>query len=214
MVNNITKPAANIVLKPDVCSMAELNEEAWSARYRQNNTAWDLGAPSPPLKEYINTLTDKSLRILIPGAGNAHEAEYLWQQGFSNTVIVDLATEPLENFKSRVADFPANQAIHANFFELEGEFDLILEQTFFCAINPSLRPAYAKHIHKLLAPMGILAGVLFNAPKNADRPPFGGTAAEYKTYFDPYFNYSIYKPCQNSIPSRSGQELFIELVKK
>jgi len=205
---------ANIVLKPDVCSMDELNAEAWNKRYLENNAAWDVGAPSTPLKEYIDSLTDKALRILIPGAGNAHEAEYLWQQGFTNTFIVDIAPQPLENFKQRNPTFPANQAIHADFFKLEGEFDLILEQTFFCAISPTLRPAYAAHMHKLLAPMGILAGVLFNAPKNADRPPFGGTAEEYKTYFDPYFNYSIYEACRNSIKPRSGQEWFIELIKK
>ncbi|UPT65831.1 MAG: hypothetical protein M0D57_15095 [Sphingobacteriales bacterium JAD_PAG50586_3] len=61
---------------------------------------------------------------------------------------------------------------------------------------------------------GKLAGVLFNAPMNADHPPFGGTADEYKTYFDLYFDYSIYETCRNSIDRRMGTEWFIELVRK
>lgn len=194
--------------------MEELNQEAWSKRYIENNTGWDLGGPSTPLKEYIDSLEDKNIRILIPGAGNAYEAEYLWNKGFKNTFVVDIAEQPLENFKTRNPDFNANQAIHADFFELAGEFDLVLEQTFFCAINPNLRGLYAAHMHKLLAPTGILAGVLFNTPKNTDHPPFGGTPEEYRTYFDPYFTYSIYETCYNSIKPRSGNELFIELVKK
>ena len=194
--------------------MIDLNEDFWSARYREGQAGWDLGGPSIPLKEYIDGVTDKSVKILIPGAGNAHEAEYLWQQGFTNTNIIDLAIEPLDNFKSRVNGFPDAQAIQGDFFEHQGQYDLILEQTFFCAINPSLRGAYAKQMAALLKPGGKLVGVLFNAPKNTDQPPFGGTAEEYKTYFDPYFEYSIYEACRNSIKPRSGQEWFIELVKK
>lgn len=194
--------------------MIELNEEMWSSRYRSNETGWDLGAPSTPLKEYIDSLTDKSIKILIPGAGNAYEAEYLWQQGFTNTHVIDLAKEPLENLLQRVPGFPASQAIQGDFFEHTGEYDLILEQTFFCAISPTLRQAYAEQMHKLLKPGGKLVGVVFNAPKNTDTPPFGGTAEEYKTYFDPYFSYNIYEACRNSIKPRSGQEWFMELAKK
>jgi len=194
--------------------MIDLNEDFWSARYREGQAGWDLGGPSIPLKEYIDGLTDKSIKILIPGAGNAHEAEYLWQQGFTNTNIIDLAIEPLDNFKNRVKGFPDAQAIQGDFFEHHGQYDLILEQTFFCAINPSLRGVYAKQMAAILKPGGKLVGVLFNAPKNTDQPPFGGTAEEYKTYFDPYFEYSIYEACRNSIKPRSGQEWFIELVRK
>jgi hypothetical protein len=48
---------------------------------RSNETGWDLGQVSPPLKAYIDQLTDKNLRILIPGCGNSYEAEYLLEKG-------------------------------------------------------------------------------------------------------------------------------------
>ncbi|MDO8993629.1 MAG: SAM-dependent methyltransferase, partial [Daejeonella sp.] len=51
---------------------SNLNESFWNERYRLNDTGWDLGHVSPPLKTYIDQLTDKNLRILIPGCGNSY----------------------------------------------------------------------------------------------------------------------------------------------
>ncbi|MDX1544111.1 MAG: SAM-dependent methyltransferase, partial [Christiangramia sp.] len=49
-----------------------MNSEFWSTRYRDNRTGWDIGYISTPLKEYIDQLEDKELKILIPGAGNSY----------------------------------------------------------------------------------------------------------------------------------------------
>ncbi|WP_448520470.1 methyltransferase domain-containing protein [Rhodoflexus sp.] len=188
-----------------------LDKSYWSSRYRACETGWDIGRISTPLKEYIDQLPEaaKSSRILIPGAGNAYEAEYLWQQGFSNVFVVDIAAEPLTNLRNRIPDFPENQLIEADFFTLRGNFDWVIEQTFFCALHPTLRADYARKMHELIVPGGKLAGVLFNAPMNSDRPPFGGHAEEYRQYFDPYFRYKHFSPCYNSIKPRAGSELFI-----
>ena len=47
-------------------------QKYWSNRYEEDRTGWDIGYPSTPLKEYIDQLTDKTISILIPGAGNAY----------------------------------------------------------------------------------------------------------------------------------------------
>lgn len=60
-------------------------------------------------------------------------------------------------------------------FSLKDSFDLIIEQTFFCALDPKLRPEYAVKMAELLKPGGRLVGVLFNDTLNNDKPPFGGT---------------------------------------
>jgi len=62
----------------------------WSKRYEENQTGWDIGYPSTPIKTYVDQLENKDLKILIPGAGNAYEAEYLWQQGFKNVHVLDI----------------------------------------------------------------------------------------------------------------------------
>mgnify|MGYP000899644145 FL=1 len=59
-------------------------EQYWSKRYLKNQTGWDIGAPSRPIKTYIDQLDNRDLKILIPGAGNSYEAEYLLKQGFKN----------------------------------------------------------------------------------------------------------------------------------
>ncbi len=121
-------------------------EQYWSQRYLDNSTGWDIGYASTPLVEYIDQRKDKNIRILIPGAGNAYEAEYLFQQGFSNVFVLDIAELPLKALKKRVPDFPIAQLLNEDFFEHEGTYDLILEQTFFCSFEPTKenRSSYAK----------------------------------------------------------------------
>lgn len=190
-----------------------LDESYWDERYKSGQTGWDLGAISEPLKTYFDQLTDPDIRILIPGGGNSYEAEYLFNKGFKNIFVIDLSQNALENFAMRVPEFPKDHLIHDDFFNLNGKFDLIIEQTFFCALDPSLRPSYARQMHSLLYPQGKLAGLLFNFPLTSEGPPFGGDLEEYKNYFEPFFQIEILKPSYNSIPPRSGRELFFKLKK-
>ncbi|PTX42250.1 thiopurine S-methyltransferase [Christiangramia gaetbulicola] len=191
-----------------------MNEEFWSQRYKENKTGWDLGSVSTPIKEYTDQLTSKELKILIPGAGNSYEAEYLFKSGFKNVTICDIAREPLQNLKERLPEFPEEQMINSDFFKLEGTYDLILEQTFFCAIPVEMRQEYARKTSELLDQNGRIAGLFFDFKLNADGPPFGGNKEEYLTYFSPYFKIDIFERCYNSIPPRKGNELFFKFRKK
>lgn len=197
-----------------VNTMIELSETFWNNKYLNNKTGWDLGEISNPLKEYFNQVEDKSLRILIPGGGNSYEAEYLFNLGFANVYVVDIAEEPLKRIQKRVPNFPKENLIHANFFELKGAFDLIIEQTFFCAINPELRAEYAQKTSELLTEKGKLVGLLFDAKLNEDHPPFGGCKQEYEEYFKPYFTIDKMEACYNSSKTRQEMELFIKMIKK
>jgi SAM-dependent methyltransferase len=184
----------------------------WSKRYLQNQIGWDCGKISTPLKEYIDQLTDRNLKILIPGCGNAYEGEYLWSQGFKNVYILDFAPEAIENFKKIAPNFPSENIIEKDFFDHVDHYDLILEQTFFCAINPTKRIEYAEHCSDLLYKKGKLVGVLFNREFEGG-PPFGGHFEDYHDIFSSYFGKVNMEPCYNSIKPRIGTELFIRLVK-
>ncbi len=192
----------------------DLSEDFWDDKYQSKDIAWDIGEVSKPLKNYIDQLSDTELKILIPGAGHAYEAEYLWKCGYKNVYVIDLSEKALGNLRKRIPEFPLNQAIRGDFFDLHNSFDLILEQTFFCAINPDLRDKYAFKVHELLRQKGKLVGLLFNDELNSDRPPYGGSKSEYENYFKNYFELAILEPCYNSIESRSGRELFVKFVKK
>jgi SAM-dependent methyltransferase len=191
----------------------DLSGNAWDNRYLNNDIGWDLGAVSPPLKEYFDQLENNEIKILIPGGGNSYEAAYLFENGFKNVFVVDVSKTAIENIQKRIPSIPGSQLIHGNFFDVEDAFDLIVEQTFFCAIHPNLREDYVVKMNQLLKPTGKLVGVMFNVPLFKDRPPFGGKKAIYLDYFKPYFKIATFKSCYNSHPSRQGRELFINLVK-
>lgn len=187
--------------------MLPLDDNYWSTRYLQHQTGWDLHKVSPPLKAYIDQLPQKDLRILIPGCGNAYEADYLVQQGFTNITLIDIAHTLVESLQEHFKGKPV-EVIHGNFFEHSGSYDLILEQTFFCALDPELRPAYMEQMHRLLVPGGKLAGVLFDRAFEGG-PPFGGSREEYNALLQPYFNIATLATCYNSTPPRAGTEVFL-----
>lgn len=177
----------------------------WQEHYESGHTPWDIGTVSTPLKEYIDQLTDKRLRILIPGCGRGHEAIYLAEQGFENVTVIDLVDEAFTELRAKA---PSVRCIAGDFFAHEGTYDRILEQTLFCAIDPSLRDAYMAKAASLLAPGGKLAGVLFDR-EFEDGPPFGGTVEEYRTYLGKYFASFTIESCYNSIAPRMGSEVFV-----
>lgn len=191
-----------------------MDKSYWNGRYENNDTGWDIGFISPPLKEYINQLPNKQIAILIPGCGNAYEAEYLLQQGFTNITVIDIAPVAIEALRLKLNAFEGNQLriIEGDFFNLDESFDLIIEQTFFCALQPALRNIYADKMYSLLNKGGKLAGLLFNRPFDAG-PPFGGNKEEYLLLFGSKFITQLMEACYNSIAPRAGSELFFILKK-
>jgi len=188
----------------------------WDHRFETGDTPWDMGHISPPLKGYADQLTDKNASILIPGCGNGHEAEYLLTQGFKRVTVIDISAVLTRRLEEKFSEYAGRQLriITADFFTLQERFDCILEQTFFCALDPTLRPAYARKMQELLNPGGRLAGVLFNRQFSTGGPPFGGTMEEYGQLFSPLFHIIKLEPCYNSVKPREGAECFFILEKK
>ena len=196
--------------------MAEiLDAQYWDNRYQQEQTQWDIGSVSNPLKAYIDQLTNKDQSILIPGCGNSYEAAYLLDNGFTNITLIDLSPSLTDKLRTRFANELDQKIkiITGDFFELEGNWDLILEQTFFCALDPSMRTSYVQKMHSILNKGGKIAGVLFNRAFEGG-PPFGGSKEEYEHLFTPSFEIKTMEPCYNSIKPREGAELFVIAVKK
>lgn len=188
-----------------------LNADYWNKRYAEGNIPWDAGAPTTPLRSFLDTLKDPHQRILIPGAGRGHEAIYLHRKGFTQVYVCDWAPLALEALLDIEPDFPSDHLLQADFFELEPRYDFLIEQTFFCAIDPSLRPAYAQKAHQLLSPGGSLVGLLWAEELPVEGPPFGGTEAEYRGYFEPFFTIEQIELAPNSIKPRAGRELFLKM---
>lgn len=193
-----------------------LDDQYWSERYANKQTGWDIGKISDPLKVYFDQLENKSMYILIPGCGKAHEAAYLLEKGFTNITLIDISKTVAELLDAKFRNFcdaGRCKVIHQDFFLHEGSYDLIIEQTFFCALDPSRREEYVRKMHSLLKAEGKLSGLLFNH-HFPDSPPFGGDKEEYQQLFRPYFDLKTLELCHNSIYQRFGAEFFINFQKK
>ncbi len=182
-----------------------MEQAYWQARYTEGSTGWDLGEISRPLKAYIDQLSDKTIRILIPGCGFGHEAIYLSKQKFTHITVIDLVDEAMATLRENAPDV---SCITGDFFDHNGQYDLILEQTLFCAIDPKMRQDYVKKIAELLTPTGKYVGVLFNRAFEGG-PPFGGSIEEYHGYMNGCFSSISLENCYNSIEPRQDTEAFV-----
>lgn len=192
-----------------------LSADYWRERWSANQTGWDIGHPNHGLVAEVIKQFPKSTKILIPGAGSGYEAEALWESGYLNTYVCDWAPEAIERLRTSevlakaIPNKEEAQArlIVADFFALTDSYDLILEQTFFCAIDPSQRERYVAQAAHLLKPIGKWLGILFDCHFPTSGPPFGGDAAAYMELFSKHFEVRSLERFKESIKPRQGKEL-------
>lgn len=189
-----------------------LDKKFWDERWKKKETRWDLKVVSPPLKIYFDEMTCKNKSILIPGCGNAYEAQYLLENGFKNITIIDISPTAVNLHLKKFKKYAGQElsVICGDFFKHTGQYDFIIEQTFFCALEKSRRVEYAIKMKSLLSKEGKLAGLLFDK-EFENSPPFGGSKKEYQKLFSNYFDEISIKKCLSSISERLGTELFFEI---
>jgi SAM-dependent methyltransferase len=188
-------------------------KQYWDAKWQSNTIGWDIGYASPAICQYLDQYRNKNAAILIPGCGNAYEAEYLVENGFTNITLIDISPEAVKKIRHKFEHNSQVKVLAEDFFQHKGQYDLIIEQTFFCAILPDKRKKYAKKTASLLHEKGKIIGLLFDKIFDREGPPFGGSSPEYKAILSPYFDIKTMEKCYNSIAVRAGSEVFIVLDK-
>lgn len=186
----------------------KLTEEYWEQRHASGDTPWDIGGPSPALRTFYNTIEDRSVRVLIPGAGHVHEAQSLLELGFIDITVCDISATAIKHLQGLLPSDGRVSFYTGDFFAMEGQFDIIVEQTFFCALDPSYREAYVSKMADLLSENGLLAGLLFATQFAKEGPPFGGSMEEYRDLFACKLHIWKMEMCSDSIPQRLGNEVF------
>lgn len=190
----------------------KLDAQFWQSRYQNEATGWDIGYPAPPLCREFDNIQNKNAAMLIPGCGNGYEAEYLIKNGFTNITVLDIAASPLADLKLRLGQAEGISFVHQDFFKHQGHYDYIVEQTFFCALEPQMRPLYVTKMESLLTNRGLLFGLLFNVKFEKEGPPFGGKVEEYQALFARSLKFE-YKHESQSILPRQGKEIFFTAQK-
>jgi methyl halide transferase len=196
-----------------------LSPDAWNERYQNEDTPWDLSGPTP---EFARLLREGRLptkgRVLVPGGGRGHDAVLFAQKGFE-VDLVDFAPKALEAALGEASKQKATVfAYRQDFFELPSlpyhasTYDILLEYTFFCAIDPDRRKDYVRAAAALLKPGGWLVGLFFPLEITKAGPPFLVSEKEVRELFAPHFELTIEKP-RESVKAREGRE-FLGLFRR
>jgi SAM-dependent methyltransferase len=185
----------------------------WETWYQAGDTPWDLGGPTPVFTRLIREERFAPGKLLIPGAGRGYDAIAFAQAGFEVTTV-DLAPSACAAIRERAAAAGVELEVkQGDFFALRetAHYDLVLEYTFYCAIDPELRPAYRDQMARLLKPGGLLVGLYFplNRPMEADEPPYGVKRDEIEASFKEAFDLVHAEFPAESITPRRGNEILM-----
>ena len=147
----------------------------WNAKYTGSHTPWDLGEVSEAALKLVESHFPPEGRVLVPGCGRGYEALWLERLGYRVTAV-DFADEPIRFLREEAGRLGLRpEILQEDIFllptRLNSAFDVILEQTCFCAIDPTLYDEYERMAHRLLKAGGSLLGV-FMEVEGIEGPPY------------------------------------------
>ncbi|URE42801.1 Thiopurine S-methyltransferase (TPMT) [Musa troglodytarum] len=137
---------------------------------------------------YANVPDHSSLQNEAPDGGGYDVVAIAGPERY--VVGLDISTSAVEKAKELSSSLPnANQFtfVAADFFAWQPteKFDLIFDYTFFCAIDPCLRPAWAQKIQEILKPDGELITLIYLISGQEGGPPYNTTVADYEQVLNP-----------------------------
>ena len=148
----------------------------WDTAWKMKLTPWDLKGKINPVfiqildSGYVGRYIpgDDTTKALIPGCGSGYELLYLKKQEFTKIVGLDISQTAIDFGKdSMLKALKGNQVAFDNsgidfvcddFFNLTNEivkdkYHFIYDALFFAAIDPEMRPAWAKVMAQLILPV-------------------------------------------------------------
>ena len=188
----------------------------WNQKYINDDFGWDISSVTPIFLDYFSKINDKQ-DIFVPGCGLGHDVIYLAQQGH-NVTALDFSSFAINHINQKYNNSNL-KTIKGDFFKIDSnyfnKFDIILEYTFFCAINPSKRSLYVDLVYKLLKKKGILVAIFIPVNKldNDEGPPFGVDINKVIQMFSNKFKTIKNEKSPLSIEPRKDSELFVIMEK-
>ena len=190
--------------------------EDWQRHYEEKDLGWDLGQVAPP---FVKLWQEEKLplgKVLVPGCGRGHEVVFLAENGFDVTAI-DFSSGAVTYLKNALKKRNLEgRILHQDFFSLdeshEGVYDLVLEQTFFCAISPKQRRDYVLNVSRILKPGGILVGLFYHTDEQGG-PPYNTTREDIEMHFSKKFEIQELDKTSLSTEQRKDKE-WLGILKK
>ena len=188
--------------------------EYWERSYQSDEMGWDLGESTPIFNQWIKTCKEP-LSICVLGAGNGWDALHIAQQGHVVTAV-DFAASAVKNMQIASENNSLDIDIcQMDIFDLNkvytNHFDVVLEYTCFCAIDPSKRRDYLKIVRHILKYKGKLVGILFPTDKSpsAAGPPYAIDVEQTIILISEYLSLIKREIPTLSIQPRVGREVFV-----
>ena len=190
----------------------------WEESYRQGQTGWDLGMPTPVFQRLSESGEFLPGKMLVLCAGRGYDARLFARLGF-NVTAVDFAEEAVNEMQAHDDPQGTMEVMQADIFDLpvfmEEEFDYILEYTCFCAIDPQRRVDYIQSVTSLLKPGGIYIALAFPIGGRTGGPPFVVSPDELiEPLGERGFELLLREVPHDSVPGREGIEELIILKKQ
>ncbi len=189
----------------------------WGARYAKGDTPWDLGGPHP---ELVRRIAAGELapprgggRAFVPGCGRGHDALRLARAGWT-VLAVDLVGDLEAELAPRLARdggrFLVADALGLDPGDFGGPFELVLEHTFFCALELDQRPAWGELMRRAVAPGGRLAALVFpvDKPREEGGPPHRSPTGDLAAALGREFRRAADKEVRARGPGRRWKERF------
>lgn len=148
----------------------------WEEKYLKGEVFWNKGAPSPPMRQYLERNPVRG-RALVPGCGHGHEVALAVEHGL-DAIGLDIAPTGITEARSLYPQI-SERFVTGDLFnppeDMRGSFDVVLEHTCMSGLHPSLRADYRRGIDLTLRRGGLLIGVWFISPDldpGDEGPPF------------------------------------------
>lgn len=206
-----------LVRTPDVAGAGPGEAKFWDPLFAADAGGWELGRAAPPLRAWfcLNEHVLKGRRALVPGCGRGHEARLAAELGAQVTAI-DLSPTAIAQAQARTGPELAVAFRVGDLFAQIGQppaFDVVVEHTCFCAIDPARRDDYVEAVADALEVGGALVG-LFYAHGRPGGPPFTTDAREIELRFQRRFEIETIEVARGSTLVRHGHELLAVLRRR
>ena len=192
-------------------------QKDWQQHYDEDDLGWDLGQVAPP---FVNLFESKTIfpgKTLVPGCGRGHEVIFLAENGFEVTAV-DFSLGAINHLQPTIQERKLKcEILHMNFFEMDAvhneAFDMVIEQTFFCAISPEQRTSYVSTVARALKQGGMLAGLFYHTGEDGG-PPYNTTREDIVKHFSDSFEIRQLTKAEDSAEKRKNKEWLVILIKK
>ncbi|XP_031473360.1 probable thiocyanate methyltransferase 2 [Nymphaea colorata] len=188
------------------------SQDRWNKCYEDGVIPWDLGQATPLVVHLVQSGSLPKGRGLVPGCGTGYDVvEMASPERY--VVGLDISEKAMARSRELFSSVPNVDNftfVAADFFNWKTteSFDFIFDYTFFCAIDPSMRSAWAKRMHELLTVDGELIILMFPVDDHSGGPPFKVSVEAYDEVLRA-LGFEVIKVEDNeyAVESRKGREI-------